>query len=597
MPFRQAASQTLTNLTILGRAIKTEYLALGTLLSTVGLSYVAASGGSKEGAGSKKTLQEVKDSVKINSSSKEEEELTESIRNFIAETEKAFACACDLETSKSSSAISLTTSTATQRGSLVAVMPPKVSTKTQRPPLEPIVIAAVTHRPLHRHSTSLVSASPPNISSPEHSRHSSDRHASSPSRRCSPSRRQSTISYFPADSPRLWTPRSPEKRSSALKRSVSLHNKKEARASTGSIPQRPTHKPAVLTLAERHADLLQFIAQKESKCLELRSQLAAHESELNDLKRKWERIVHREFGRNLSPTYSSTSPMASPLAISGGEAVLNGLTGGVRALAAAATSPTPGSPLARRMTRQTASSSVSSTVTSTSGSAASTGASTRLSQSSASSVAEEKVEEPEGASPSCAVAVAQQSSSSTPSEQPPSPSVKTLRRRSRESRAPLSVALSSLTGEETSAMSTKRTSIGGVPPTSIPGINSLSAMGLGRANIGEAAQGLMDSVGSKLAELQKGQTFSKSQKRASVLFSEVSQSIFSALTPTSPAPTSGPKAVLPTSLIDEDDAAGSTVLGHAILPDKVAVSRRPKPSKPLPRPETKDDEDDEDWNW
>ncbi|KAH9055628.1 hypothetical protein EDB87DRAFT_1639463 [Lactarius vividus] len=71
--------------TILGRAIKTEYLALGTLLSTVGLSYAAASGGSNEASGSKKTLQEVKDSVKFDSSSKEEEEF---IKNFIAEAEK-----------------------------------------------------------------------------------------------------------------------------------------------------------------------------------------------------------------------------------------------------------------------------------------------------------------------------------------------------------------------------------------------------------------------------------------------------------------------------------------------------------------------------
>ena len=30
----------------------------------------------------------------------------------------------------------------------------------------------------------------------------------------------------------------------------------------------------------RHAELLHFIAQKESKCLELRSQLAMHEAEL-----------------------------------------------------------------------------------------------------------------------------------------------------------------------------------------------------------------------------------------------------------------------------------------------------------------------------
>jgi F-type H+-transporting ATPase subunit k len=57
--------------TILGRVIKTEYLAIGTLLSTVGLSYAAASGGSKAApSGSKQTLQEVKGSVKFDSSSK-----------------------------------------------------------------------------------------------------------------------------------------------------------------------------------------------------------------------------------------------------------------------------------------------------------------------------------------------------------------------------------------------------------------------------------------------------------------------------------------------------------------------------------------------
>ncbi|THH13294.1 hypothetical protein EW146_g6907 [Bondarzewia mesenterica] len=72
---------------ILGRAIKSEYLALGTLLTTAGISYIAASGGSKESP--KGSLQEVKDSVKIDSSSKEEENLMDSIKNFIAEEEKA----------------------------------------------------------------------------------------------------------------------------------------------------------------------------------------------------------------------------------------------------------------------------------------------------------------------------------------------------------------------------------------------------------------------------------------------------------------------------------------------------------------------------
>jgi hypothetical protein len=87
---------------------------------------------------------------------------------------------------------------------------------------------------------------------------------------------------------------------------------------------------------------------------------------------------------------------------------------------------------------------------------------------------------------------------------------KVLRRRSRDSQAPLADALKALTGEEPHSVSGKRVnaSASAASPTSvtIPGINPLSAMGLGRANLGEAAQGWVDSVGSKLAELQKGET-------------------------------------------------------------------------------------------
>ncbi|KJA26888.1 hypothetical protein HYPSUDRAFT_213011 [Hypholoma sublateritium FD-334 SS-4] len=61
------------------------------------------------------------------------------------------------------------------------------------------------------------------------------------------------------------------------------------------------------TLSEKHADLLHFIAQKESKCLELRSQLAVHEAELLQLKKKWERIVNRGFERALTPNSTSTA--------------------------------------------------------------------------------------------------------------------------------------------------------------------------------------------------------------------------------------------------------------------------------------------------
>ena len=55
---------------ILGRAIKNEYLALGTLIGTVGLSVLAAGGGKKDAPAAKPTLEQVKDSVKIDASSK-----------------------------------------------------------------------------------------------------------------------------------------------------------------------------------------------------------------------------------------------------------------------------------------------------------------------------------------------------------------------------------------------------------------------------------------------------------------------------------------------------------------------------------------------
>lgn len=58
---------------IFGRAIKNEYLALGTILGTVGLA-MSLTGGSKKEAhapsGSKPTLAQVKDSVKVNASSR-----------------------------------------------------------------------------------------------------------------------------------------------------------------------------------------------------------------------------------------------------------------------------------------------------------------------------------------------------------------------------------------------------------------------------------------------------------------------------------------------------------------------------------------------
>ncbi|KAK1232565.1 hypothetical protein PQX77_004323 [Marasmius sp. AFHP31] len=77
-----------------------------------------------------------------------------------------------------------------------------------------------------------------------------------------------------------------------------------------------------LTLAEKHADLLHFIAQKESKCLDLRTQLATHEAELLQLKKKWERIVERSFSRThpssaYNPGLSSVNPTSTTTSDSG----------------------------------------------------------------------------------------------------------------------------------------------------------------------------------------------------------------------------------------------------------------------------------------
>ncbi|KIP09922.1 hypothetical protein PHLGIDRAFT_288475 [Phlebiopsis gigantea 11061_1 CR5-6] len=93
---------------IAGRAIKNEYLALGTLGLTGLLTSLAMGGGKKEASTGKQTIQQIKEAVKFDSSSRyvpmftqrvaaeltvtalvsEEEQLMNSIKNFIAEAEK-----------------------------------------------------------------------------------------------------------------------------------------------------------------------------------------------------------------------------------------------------------------------------------------------------------------------------------------------------------------------------------------------------------------------------------------------------------------------------------------------------------------------------
>ena len=95
----------------------------------------------------------------------------------------------------------------------------------------------------------------------------------------SPSRRHSSISYLPPDSPRLWSPRTPLTGSNTLERSSSLSGanspNKEGRSRPRSNSQREISEPAVLTLAERCVSHSHLITRVHS-CME---QLKIHLSQ------------------------------------------------------------------------------------------------------------------------------------------------------------------------------------------------------------------------------------------------------------------------------------------------------------------------------
>ncbi|KAG8755161.1 hypothetical protein FRC12_010966 [Ceratobasidium sp. 428] len=101
--------------------------------------------------------------------------------------------------------------------------------------------------------------------------------------------------------------------------------------------------PPVLTLAEKHKDLLHFIAQKESKCVELRAQLATHEADLLQLKKKWEKIVAKGNGQGRSAE-SHTSLGLGRLDATGAVDLVRGIFGGLGELAAPSTAATPATP-------------------------------------------------------------------------------------------------------------------------------------------------------------------------------------------------------------------------------------------------------------
>ncbi|KAG8933557.1 hypothetical protein FRC02_011572 [Tulasnella sp. 418] len=118
-------------------------------------------------------------------------------------------------------------------------------------------------------------------------------------------KRLSSISYSNSSIP--FSPISPALRSAPLGRSET--NSVE-RLPDAAVQAEEVKPPPVVTLAEKHKDLLQFIAQKESKCLELRSQLEQHEAELRVLKSKWERIVSKAKPRSATTSSVMTGSMS-----------------------------------------------------------------------------------------------------------------------------------------------------------------------------------------------------------------------------------------------------------------------------------------------
>ncbi|OCH87776.1 hypothetical protein OBBRIDRAFT_132814 [Obba rivulosa] len=457
-------------------------------------------------------------------------------------------------------------------------------------------------------------------------------------------RRQSSISYFPSDHIPNWDIRSPTVASGSLKRSTSLGTRvngnnaplKGDRRSTGSLK---SPSPAVdrgpLTLTEKHADLLHFIAQKESKCLELRTQLAMHEAELALLKRKWERIVSRGMDRAYSSAGSSTAPANA--------AVLDGIKEGVQGvgrllgiseLSSPTSSPQLHPPststtratlppkvradLRHAPTQSTSSVSTAGTTSTRASSSSGYDPRVRLSQSSVSSVDDVPREEDEECSSGVRSAEVELSPASALR------AAKLYRRKSRDRPVPgIAVSQDSASREDEDdtvtyrntrpraevdeSRSAKRASLQGSLP---PGSSWMGSVG--------------SSVGRKLEQLQKGDTFTKSQKRASLLLSDVSQSFFAALaspTPTIISPSavsvssnpfaaslsplsSSPSSLSPAappSLLEDD--GGGAALGSVLVPSRVpaATTQPTQVSMSISGGQTAGQvqavDDDDDWNW
>jgi len=400
------------------------------------------------------------------------------------------------------------------------------------------------------------------------------------------SRRQSTINY-------VSRAREEQQHSSSSSSTSPLNHNQQPSTSTSSPrtasqiaeEDSPSATAAgcertALTLVEKHADLLQFIAQKESKCLELRSQLAVHEAELLELKRKWERIVSRGFsggpppgstaiGNRLHNAFDASD--ASPQTA----AMLNGIREGMQGVgrfiaglgveATMNSTPNKGSekeddvavlptPILQRKSKQNRADRESNSSVSTS----STDASSRLSQSSMSSI--EDVSPDDNVDRADGEETKLKRSPVLPEEVVYPTRIQKRSSNSMRRRKDLSISHASFTllptqthiaNDETPVSSKedapesqqrpshKRTatmsSAALPPPSSIPGLSTLATGNINPLPLptfSSWVDTMGKSVGKKFEQMQGGRV----HKRASTLLSEASSSLFAVLAPPSPSP-------------------------------------------------------------
>ncbi|TFK67586.1 hypothetical protein BDN72DRAFT_888859 [Pluteus cervinus] len=546
---------------------------------------------------------------------------------------------------------------------------PPPSSSYKSPPLSKrhSLSITTTHgpRPLHLVDGNVPSTAPALSSNTSLSNSPLNNGDSRPSRQIKATRRQSSICYYPStsnDNDKNTTRSTTRPHSSSY--SISSPPSLSRNNSFGSIPNsrglnspRPSRgdrrsisasvidvSPPVLerpplTLTEKHGELLQSIAQKEQLCLELRSQLSTHEAELAQLKRKWEFVVNRGY---VPPTSAGLSGSTGP-----GGAVLEGIKEGVQGVGkilAAGLSmsdePLPASPVVigpSKPSRIAHSANTSSSSVSTTTTTSSTTKSTRFSQSSFSSIGEEGlVESPKRQKEEVLMQKQRKTAealetSAWAESRTATTSSKMHRRKSREvNGGDISSLFKDLANEEErevypeeSAMDkAKRRSLNasGFPPvSSIPGLGTLTTV----AATSPMVSSWVGNVGKRWDQLQRNSSFSKNQKRATVILSDVSQTIVStvlgsgsSLPPsTNSSATSFPfsspcSATSAHSLLDDDDVGG--ISSFVMSPDSLAnsptlmqplqptpVLKPVVPSKPtrvassVPKPQ----DDDDTWNW